>query len=252
MPHPITPTTPSTLTPPASEMPLLGYILSASLPKMRVPVAALHELATTTGYPTSYLPEARSVKPAFERATTEATGGAQGMVVTCPEEVAEEIKARFGTRPTLRLRLATIQRGQGKEICPTRHLVGEIIVPPAGDVAEQRRETTVARFTLKGGVIQVEQFPIRAFPRAVLAPVIGQVQADFAAFCAEIVDENALRAGLRDYLADLFGLMGNPRLGVYFIPVTAPDALEKLCGIQAFIQGLQTYVANGSSLTATW
>lgn len=225
-----------------------GYILICTLPSLAIPYTTAIKVAQETGFPTQYIPEPRPVKDAYERATTKVLKGAQGIRFPMPEDVVAAGKAEFGVEPYGRIKLAIVGRRTDamKNELPIRHIAGEVVIPRAKGITadKQRTERTLATLTLEGNQIQVSYLQEnlqKGFPFEKVEGVVQEILAVYDEYKGGAIDHDQIRAQVRRWMYDRFGVLNLSKASVYTIFATDSDTHTQIQALCNFINACAPY-----------
>lgn len=213
---------------------LVGFLTWWTVPEVRVPYSDLAELAQQTGFPVSLLPSPPDPRNVWRKATNV---GARGRKLQAPDPLVKQIEADYGVEPVVKLLTRRVNESQPRLV---RHLVREAVIPLADRPAKQLALDTVAVLEFDTNTNKAQETLLTDHQ----GWANGQVKGIVAEMGQEMLDlmgnadASEVRYSIRKLLEGIFNITMRGSGGVYFVPVTAPGAKDKLMALRRFIRGL--------------
>lgn len=215
----------------------VGYLTWFSVPNIAAPYDELIELAEEVGFPTSYVPTPPLPRHAWEKAT--GTGG-RGINVTPPDELVTEIEREYGVKPKVRLVTRVVKNTAPQLV---RHLVREAIISTADSPRRQLDLGTVAvlRFDTNNSESDLLVVPDpEGYVNGGVRDVVQEMDERIQHLMTHAVNDE-VRYGIRAALRDMHRTSMRSSGGVYFVPASVSDVMDRMRAMRDYIRGLERW-----------
>lgn len=212
----------------------IGYLTWFSVPEVAVPYDDLVALAVETDFPVAHVPEPPAPRHVWERATNLSS---RGVKVDAPAGLAAEVREQYNTDPVIRV-LTRVVCNSSPVL--KRHLVREAVIPLANRTKKQLSLETVAVLTFDVSSSVAEAMPIpdeKGWVNGQIRDVLGQID-ERMTHLLHHADAQDIRHGLRKHLETMHRVSLRNTGGVYFVPRSSPQSLERLYATRNFINSL--------------
>ena len=111
----------------------IGYLALIRLPKLSIPYSSIEQLALDARFDEHYTPQQSSKRHAWQKATNL---GNKGLKVNPPQNKLNEVFAKYGVEPRVRLHTEIVDNSYPIE---RRHIVRTVTIPSSEEIGQDKR-----------------------------------------------------------------------------------------------------------------